>query len=371
MTYLRHRLVIGAAAVLAPMIVLPGTVSAGGDSANATQSGGNALVVNPGGGMATDGTDGLVLVVNGISGLGNGQTWDDGEGPSDLEVSNSGADQIFFGGRPQWCCSTGPGPGLVVGGTLYGTSGGGYPTADGQPDQFWTRVSVLSKSGSSIEMPNGDDADWTSTAKSSGGGTVRYEVDIEGLTYRVDRAITYTYPKNYYDEVWTFTIPSGNNATVKFYLGGDTAPGGADSGTAEKRTVNGLDHYYIKEPNSNFYVAYKETSANSKFDGAWFAEYQEPHEQMALGQDLGFNVDDTTNPPDENGYIEGYDVGQYIQWNLGSTPGTFTRQMQTEVGFVSALLPATGGNLTLAYTALALGMMGAVAMAGARRRATV
>lgn len=363
MSFFRHKLIFGAAAVLAPMVVLPGAVSAGG-SGESSQSGGTTLVVNPGGGMATDGSDGLVLVINGLEGLGNGQTWDDG----DLEVPGDGSDQLFFGGTPQWCCSTGSGPGLVVGGALYGNKGGGYPTATGQPDQFWTRVSVQSKTGSSIELPNGDATDWTSTTKSSGGGTVRYEVDIEGLTYRVDRAITYTYPKNYYDEVWTFTIPSGNTAAVKFYLGGDTAPGGADSGTAEKRTVDGLDHYYIKEPNSNFYVAYKETSANSKFDGAWFANYSDPHDEMGLGQDLGFIVDDSTNPPDEEGYIEGYDVGQYIQWNLGSTAGTFTRQMQTEVGFVSSLLPATGGNLTLAYTALALGMMGAVAMAGARRR---
>lgn len=348
------------ATAFAATVAVQGTAQA-----SQTQSGGAAVVLNPGGGVNPDGSDGLVLVVNGAAGLGKTSPNPD----FTLEVEEDGSDQLFFAGTPQWCCSTGSGPTLNIGGTLYGNSG----AADDSGITPWDSISVVSTGGAAITVPNGDPTYWTSTSTGDATATIRYQITVNSLLYQVDRAITYTYPKNYYDEVWTVTVPQGNTAVVKFYLGGDTAPGSQDSGTSEKNSADGLDSYYVKEPNSDFYVAYIELSANSKFDGAWFATYDEPKPTMIAGGDLGFFVDTTTNPPDAEGYIEGYDVGQYIQWNAGTTPGTITRTLRTEVGFVSVLdaptgLPPTGSNLVPTYLALALSMMGAVALVASRRR---
>lgn len=367
---LRIGLTFASTLVLAGALTAPGTSIA--QPPLDPQGGGGALVINPGGAKNADGTDGLTLVVNGPEELGSGATYSSEGSDYPIAVSTPGSDQLVFANLPQWCCGTGSGPALLIDGVLYGNAG-----AASSGTGIWDTISVVTKTGSAIEVPNADVGPWTSTATGDATATVRYEVTVNGNLYRVDREISYTYPNNWYIENWVVTIPAGNTAPVKFYLGGDTAPGAADSGTAQKKTSGGLDSYYIKEPNSDFYVAYIELDPASKFDGAWFATYDEPLDNIGLGEDLGFIVDDTVNPPDDTGYIEGYDVGQYIQWNLGSTAGTFTRTMRTEVGFVSVLdapvvappteLPRTGGDMLPTYIAIAAMVAGASALAVSRR----
>ena len=65
-----------------------------------SQHGADMVVINPGGGVLTDGSDGLQSVFNGYRGYKP-------TGPSQA-VPRTGSDQQFFARTGQWCCSTPP-----------------------------------------------------------------------------------------------------------------------------------------------------------------------------------------------------------------------------------------------------------------------
>jgi len=147
----------------------------------------------------------------------------------------------------------------------------------------------------------------------------------------MDRAVTYTYPNNFVTDAYTFVIPSGNTEVVKFYQGGDTAPGSEDDGfgvmlTSPVRSIISLNPYTATM------FGFREVASNRPFDGARSEEYNNKYDAVFAGEDIGFNVD-----------TEEHDAGLMIQWNLGTTPGTWTGTMQQFV-------VRQGANMSAAFT---------------------
>ena len=322
------------------------------------QGGAATVVLNPGGARNADGSDGIVMVFNGLD-TGAAVAVDDGNDDTNgMEVTSNGSDQVYFAQVPQWCCSTGVGPVLTVGSTAVGEANALSNMSAGQS---WDSITVVSSSGAKELIANGSTAAISSDDTGNASATIRYSVTIGGRTYIVDREISYTYPNSYYDEVWTFTIPAGNTDTVKFYLGGDAAPGGTDSGTSEVVTVNGKTHLREKNLDSGQYISYQQTSAGSDWTHTFVGAYDAPQASIVAGEDL----DDTVSE------IEGHDAGIYIQWTLGSTPGEYDKVMRTKIGFNNEFtLAETGVDASgIALAGLALAAMGAAVIIRRRARA--
>ena len=243
------------------------------------------IVINPGGANNPDGSDGVRLVVN---------------------ETGSGYDDIRFANTSQWCCSAGA-PFLNVGGQLFGTA---YASVTN-----WTRVSVLSTAGTTTVNGSG------TGGTGSGAVTIRYEADRGGRTYVMDRNVSYTYPNNYATESYTFTIPSGNTDTVKWYYGGDTAPGDSDQGYGIM-IASPLREVISLNPSSQIQFSLREVAGSKAFNGAVSQHYSAARTTIQSGGDIGFNV--TTSL---------HDAGLMAQWNLGSTPGVQTARFQQVVDF--------------------------------------
>lgn len=264
------------------------------------QVGAPEIVINPGGGAQADASDGLRFTINKSGGY-------------------TGQDDLRYRGTSQYCCSAGA-PMLSVGGQLFGQAGPG--------GNDWASITPLSTSGSTAQAPTGTSV--TDTTTGSGSGAVRYVATIGGLSYTVDRAVTYTYPNDYVTENYSFTIPTGNTAPVKFYLGGDTAPGDSDQGygimlTEPVRSVISLN------TGSQILFGYREVQGSQPFDGATSQNYGVPYPTVQAGGDIGFVVQG-----------ENHDAGLMMQWNLGTSPGTQTAAMEQFV-------QRQGTNLTAGY----------------------
>lgn len=259
-------------------------------SAASGQGGAQQVTLNPGGGILTNGTDGLRFTINSASG---------GSAPNN---ALAGQDGVVYRNTAQYCCTAGA-PMLNVGGTLYGQSGPAAGSAN------WTSISVIATSGSTSVGTRTSD-----TGNAS--ATVRYTATKSGLIYTIDRTVTYTYPNDFVTDSYTFTIPSSNTDTVKFYLGGDTAPGGSDSGygvmlTAPVRSVISLN------TSSHIMFGFREVSGSKTFDGATSQSYSAPYGTVQSGGNIGYV-----------GTASVHDAGLMMQWNLGSTPGTQTASLE-------------------------------------------
>lgn len=337
---------MGAFAVLGMVITAPNMAMAA-DS----QGGGEAVVINPGGGQLPDGSDGMSAVFNGAEGLGYN---------SDLTVPNTGSDQIFVAGTTQWCCGGG-GMVLAIGSTAYGEAG----AATNSSLSSFTSIEVVSVSGAAVKITNGNASDTalaSYTQKGNATATLRYTVNHGGRDYIVLREISYTFPNKYYSESWSVTIPSGNTDIVKLYYGGDAAPGGEDSAYGKFYDVNGRRFFLSLEPNSGIYLGFVE-SPGSEFDHYFVGQYDTPYDAIAAGQDLSDTVDET---PDT-------DIGVQIQWTFGTTPGTYKKTATGVSGFVADVesdvnnLPATGMSATSIYAAFVLCTLGFGVVALGRR----
>lgn len=326
-------------------------VAAGGQGGSAT------VVLNPGGARLADGSDGIVMIFTGLQG-GAGIVLDDGnEDTDDMTVSTSGSDQVYFAQVPQWCCS-GVSPVLNIGGTAYGEA---QAAGDSGLGTSWDSITVVSSTGAKEIIANGSTDAISSSATGDATAEIRYSVTIEGLTYTVDREISYTFPNTYYDEVWTVTIPAGNNAQVDFYLGGDAAPGGTDSGTSEVVTIGGKLNLREKNLDSGQYISYMETNTASPFDYFFVGDYDEPYPNVMAGTDLTDFVSTEV----------GHDAGIMIQWSFGTAPGTYERVMRTKIGFNNEFeLAETGVDASsLALAGFALAVAGAAVVIRRRARA--
>lgn len=249
------------------------------------------VTLNPGGGLQTNGSDGIRFTINSDTASGN------------PNYAYAGADAIVHRNTYQYCCGAG-GPMLNIGGTLFGQA-----SAAASGAQAWSSIELLSLSGVAVEG--------TRTASTgNSGATLRYTAQHGGRTYTMTRTVTYIYPNDYVTDSYTFVIPEGNTDTVKFYLGGDTAPGSSDSGygimlTSPVRSVISLN------TSSRIMFGLREVSGSKPFDGATSQHYSAPYTTVRSGGDLGYVVTAST-----------HDAGLMMQWNLGSTPGTQTAVMQ-------------------------------------------
>lgn len=292
---------------LAAALALPlGALALAAPAAAGTgQLGAPQVTINPGGGASLNGDDGLKIILNKGSGGVPGQ------------------DDVWFANTTQWCCTAGA-PMLNIGGELFGQAGPAYSASN------WTSLAVSNVTGSTTTS--------SSSAKGNGTATLTYTATKNSLTYTMVRAISYTYPNNFFTESYTFTIPNGNTDPVKFYLGGDTAPGSSDQGygimlTSPVRSVISLN------TSSHIQFGYREVAGNRTFDGATSQDYYNPYGTVASGGDIGYVVE-----------AFNHDAGLMVQWNLGSTPGTITGSMEEFVTYQESNLSAQFRNSTFDYT---------------------
>ena len=294
------RSILAAAVAVASGVVL--SVAPAPDAEAATSRIGTPqITLNPGGGALADGTDGLRFTIN-----------------NDTNGGQQGQDGLFYRGTQQYCCSAGA-PMLNIGGSLYGQSG----PASSSGGLAWTSLTIVSTGGQTSTGTR-----TASTGNSS--AVVRYVATKGALEYVLDRTVTYTYPNDFVTDAYTFTIPEGNAEAVKFYLGGDTAPGGSDSGygvmlTSPVRSVISLN------TSSRIQYGLREVSGSKVFDGATSQHYSTPFATVRAGGDIGFVVTAAT-----------HDAGLMMQWNLGSTPGVQSASLQQFVN-------KQGTNLTAGF----------------------
>lgn len=297
-----RRAMLGTLALLAaPLALIAGSSPAG---AAQGQQGAPQVSINPGGGVSLNGDDGLKVILN----QANGST---------------GQDQVWFANTVQYCCTAGA-PMLNIGGELFGQSGPAYSESN------WTSLTVGTTTGSTTTS-NG-------TATGSGSVQLTYVATKNALTYTMVRTVSYTYPNTYFSDSYSFTIPNGNTDTVKFYLGGDTAPGSSDQGygimlTSPVRSVISLN------TSSQIQFGYREIGGERAFDGARSGDYWEPYAWVQAGQDIPFHVD-----------AFDHDAGLMVQWNLGSTPGTTTGKLEQFVTYQESSLSAQFRHASFDYT---------------------
>lgn len=269
--------------LIAYALYSPKTVDAG-----ATRLGTPQVTLNPGGGVLANGTDGLRFTINADSRYTD----------EDYDYANEGQDGLVYRSTYQYCCSAG-GPMLNIGGQLYGQAGPATSSAN------WSSIQVISTSGAASVGQR-----TANTGNSS--ATIRYTVNKDNLTYTVDRTVNYMYPNDFVTDSYSFIIPEGNSSDVKFYLGGDTAPGSVDQGygimlTQPVRSIISLN------TSSQIMFGLREIQGSRPFDGATSQHYNAPYSTVRNGGNIGF-VETASN----------HDAGLMMQWNLGSTPGTYT-----------------------------------------------
>lgn len=287
--HLTRSFVLTALVVALGVIIVPQT-SPSVDAATG-QGGVQQVTLNPGGGVQTNGSDGLRFTINADA------------GGSSYDSAVAGQDGVVYRATRQYCCSAGA-PMLNIGGTLYGQAGPAY-----SPGANWTSIEIVSTSGATSIGPR------TSTTGNSS-AVVRYTAVQGGRTYTITRTVSYTYPNDYVDDSYSFSIPDGNTSTVKFYLGGDTAPGSSDSGygvmlTSPVRSVISLNTF------SQIMFGFREVPGSKIFDGATSQSYSAPYSTVQTGGNIGYVVT-----------ASNHDAGLMMQWNLGSTPGTQTATLQ-------------------------------------------
>lgn len=272
------------------------------------QAGVEQVTLNPGGGVQTNGSDGMRFTVNSTQTSGN------------PNYATSGGDGVVYKNTYQYCCSAG-GPSLNIGGTAFGQAGAAYNGSAA----MWSSIAIVSTSGTA--------SIGTRTASTgNASATIRYTAEKNGLMYTIDREVSYVYPNDFVTDKYTFTIPAGNTDVVKFYLGGDTAPGSSDQGfgimlTAPVRSVISLN------TSSQIMFGFRESPGSKLFDGATSQHYSAPYNTVLSGGNIGF-VETANN----------HDAGLMMQWNLGSTPGVQTASLEQ---FVTS----QGTNLNASFSA--------------------
>ena len=300
--------------------VLTATVAAPAQAVTGQVGPAPQVTINPGGGVSASGTDGLRMVVN-------------ADYTTSWNIGGAGQDELIYRGQNQFNYSSSA-PVLNIGGTLYGQAGANQTLNSGV---LWSSIEVIASSGAvslgAIGAQTGDAS-----------VTLRYTAVRGALSYVMDRTLTYRFPEAGVTEAYAFTIPEGNTEPVKFYLGGDASPGGADSGVQGLMLTEPVRSVMEVNPNSGVQVGFREVVGSKPFDGAVAAAYPTPFATMAAGGDIGFSALATP-----------HDAMLVMQWNLGTAPGTQTASLQTFAGVQAASVSAafdraavaTGGTAVL------------------------
>jgi hypothetical protein len=257
------------------------------------------VTINGGGGALAGGSDGIKLTFN-VSGHGEQITYKN----KDFHYNNGD-----FGFH------------LNIGGTLYTSLNGSKSSLE---------ITDFASTFDDLTISNLTGSANTTGTTSTGNGGVRmlYSVTVSGLTYTVQRDISYVSPNKFYTDEYTIVVPAGNTVPVRFYKGGDVAPNEADTGSAAyfvdpTRTIQAVDTV------SRLFVGMKEIYTDTDmatFDGAVAERYFYSYDELFDGANIGFRAE----PDPTNG--DPLDVGLMIQHNLGSTAGTYTVNDITYVG---------------------------------------
>ncbi|QNG37176.1 LPXTG cell wall anchor domain-containing protein [Geodermatophilaceae bacterium NBWT11] len=287
------------AAVLAGALATPVFLGLTTGAALAAQGqfGGPMVELNPGGGALTDGSDGLHVLVN-----------------VDAEYDDPGEDQILYRDEEQYCCGAAA-PSLTIGGQLVGQAG----AATYNDSLDWDSVTLVSSSGSATVTPEGTYTGSSAATTGDGSAVLRYSVTLDGLTYTLDRTLSYTFPNDYFTDAYSVTIPTGNTLPVVLNQGGDTSPGGSDRGYGILLTQPAYSVISLN-PDAGVLLGYRQVPTSAPFDGATSQDYDAPYDAVSAGEDIGFTVDTAL-----------HDAGLMIQWDLGSAPGTYSRAQETFV----------------------------------------
>lgn len=299
-----------AALGLAGLAALAGLAVAPPAMADESQNGADMVVINPGGGRLANGSDGLQSVINGASGFRPA-----GAPQPGLAVPVGGSDQHYFANTGQWCCG-GVSPQINIGGQLIGEAG----ASRNLNAQSWSSVQILETTGSAVRAAAGATT-VPSAPTGDGGARIRYTTVQGGLTYVMERSISYTFPNPYYTDSYAFTIPAGNTAPVKFYIGGDAAPGDSDQGRGVTVSSPRRVAYEVNE-SSGIFVAYGEIEGSTPFSHWFVGHYSAPYSSINTGGDLTDTADTAS-----------HDAGMDVQWTIPSAPGTYARAVQTIVNF--------------------------------------
>ena len=281
----------------------------------AAPSASSVVTINGGGGVATDGSDGIRMTFN-VARFGE-------------QIKHRNDVYAYLGGEMGFH--------LNVGGTLYTSMNGSRASRE------------LSGADTFDDLVIGN---LTGTASTSGGSTtgdgsavLTYTKTISTRVYTVVRSIKYTFPNRYYKESYKVIIPVGNTGTVKLYKGGDTAPGQTPpTGDYDKEahgmlTLSPMRDVTSVETDSQAIFGMREvlrSTSMSTFQGAVAQYYTHPYPSVVAGGDIGEYAQNDLNDPTNT-----HDAGFMIQHTLGSAAGTYTVENLTYVGKQAVNLEAT------------------------------
>jgi hypothetical protein len=262
----------------------------------------SALIINPAGGVQTDGSDGVRWEFN--------------------RAAYSRGDGVFWRNKPYFY--DGGDYSIVL------TVGGGAGTAIQSINSSTYTASLGNTKFDDITIGNltGSAILCSTTTRhasllyqtgcggstGSGSGVITYSKTLSGKVYTVVRTITYIYPEQSYLDQYDVIIPAGNTAVVKLYKGGDTTPGGSNSGvgayfSSPVRSILSI------ETGVRVLIGMKEVSrltGMSTFEGAVESDHHAtPYQWVNANQNLNFQAVTTD-----------HNVGYMIQYNIGDDPTT-------------------------------------------------
>jgi hypothetical protein len=271
------------------------------------------IVLNSDGGTSIDGTDGLRLVANYA-----------GRPSSPLSGGTGGGEQILWSSTSMYFPVGSAGamvsPSVWIGddsatGNLYGNRVG-YASSCARC-LLWDDTAILAYDA--VGSDQSATLKYTALYSSTPG---------DGLddTYTMTRTLSHSDDSsNFYRETWNFSFemssPMDDTETVKFYAGGDTAPGSVDEGFGEEKldATTGVRSIASLNPSPavGIQVGYRTLGSSQSgykdFDGAvakalssgWQATVQ-------TGGNIGFGVQQTT-----------HDASMAMQWNIPESGGTY------------------------------------------------
>mgnify|MGYP006282176543 CR=1 FL=1 len=338
---IRPRTAVLLAFLLALAALLPGTAFAG-----ATQSGAPMVIINSGGGTASDGANGIAIVLNGyVRNRSNAFM-----GQADF-APYLGGDNLFFGANGSW---GGPGsaPILVtgyqgLGGTMFGAGGAAKYSGDD-----WTSVQVLETTGSAIQVASGTGTLPATLPTGSGSATIRYTATVGGHNYVLDRHVAYVYPETTYTDRYTVTIPDNPaDPGAMLFVGGHATPGGWSRSYSSSLAA---DHtMYSFNNGSGVYLSL--AAVGAPFTGGWTANPGSA--DHAIEEGIPFPGDqarvpancDTSNGAtivDGTFCVENVYEGLYGEWVMRNH-GTFVHEARFASGLLGQTATASFEDATL------------------------
>jgi hypothetical protein len=298
------------------------------------------VTINGGGGVLTNGSDGLFLKLNTINGAVGGEQmcW---------------RNENYYDDPNTNCADDASAMTIIL--TILDTSTPAdtetfNSVRDGSAHDGMTlpfdSLTISNRTGSArpgYESTTGD-----------GSAMLTYTATVGAYTYTVKRTITYIYPNQHYIDDFEVIVPAGNpsNKVVKLYKGADVAPGGnsdGEKGFVVQRPALPATTLVLYAADSNSIIGVREIpkeTGMSTVDGMMGDFYQSQFFDAWQGNDISFNafIGDPTDDTDTE------DTGYLVQWTIGSTPGTYTRDLETFVAQRGVNVTAAWSGPTIAAT---------------------